>query len=386
MDALDPDHNGVARFVGGPVRNALMGIKVGDIDIATSWTPEDVLRKAETAGLKAIPTGIEHGTVTVLSDGYPYEVTTLRVDLATDGRHATVGFTQDWAEDAKRRDFTMNALYCDRDGTVHDPLGGHADLEARRVRFVGEPVERIREDVLRILRFYRFFAHYGIGVADEAARQACRLSASMIPGLSGERVRDELLKLLRADRAAETLRLMQEDGVLDPVLTGPVLMGQVLTGSSHIDRFENLVSAVPTSDPIQRLAALAGPPVDALTDRLKLSNKEGARLAASWADWPVVPEIVHRAFYHHGPEAMLDRAAFLVAIGSLSSADFEVVNSKARDWQRPVFPLTGADAKAAGVVPGPQMGQILRSVEAWWVDNDFTPDKDACLRELVARI
>lgn len=380
MAALDPDRMGLTRFVGGPVRNALMGLPVTDVDIATTLRPEETIALSEEAGLKAIPTGLDHGTVTVVAEHHPYEVTTLRVDLETDGRHAVVGFTEDWAEDARRRDFTMNALYADIDGTIHDPLDGYPDLVARRVRFVGDPATRIREDILRILRFYRFFAAYGTGVPDLEAIAACRAHAELIPLLSGERVRIELLKLLQAQGAVRAVRQMESDGVL----------ARLMPEGFAIDRLDRLTQILPEADPVQRLAALAaapaGPiPVDGIAKRMRLSNGERARLVAAWSNLPLESRDnrILRLFYRHGPKPVLDRFAFAVASGSLEAEEYRRAVGLSTTWIKPTLPVTGADAKAAGVVPGPQMGTVLRAVEEWWVERDFAPDRAACLERLV---
>jgi len=379
MTALDPDRLGRARFVGGPVRNALMGLPVDDIDIATTLKPDETIAVAEGAGLRAVPTGLDHGTVTVVADHHPYEVTTLRVDLHTDGRHAIVGFTEDWREDAKRRDFTMNALYCDQDGTVHDPMGGYADLIARRVRFVGDPATRIREDVLRILRFYRFFATYGADVPDFEAIAACRAHVDLLPLLSGERVRMELLKLLRASSAVRAVRQMEVDGVL----------AKLLPKGFETDRLDHLVTHLPEADAVQRLGALARPPADDLAKRLRLSNAERDRLHAAWSDrfaGPFDEGTIARHFYRHGPQVVLDRIAEAVARGQATAEDYRRAASQAAHWIRPTLPINGSDAKSAGVVPGPQMGAVLRAVEDWWVEHDFAPDRDACLAKLRALV
>jgi tRNA nucleotidyltransferase/poly(A) polymerase len=266
----------VGRAVGGAVRNALVGRPVADVDIATDARPEEVTRAAEAAGLKAIPTGLAHGTVTVVAGGRPYEITTLRQDVETHGRHATVAFTDDWAEDARRRDFTLNALYCGADGTLFDPLGGYPDLAARRVRFIGDADERIREDYLRILRFFRLTAEFAEGPADAGGLAACVRERTGLAVLSAERVRVELLRLLAAPRGAEIGALMQDYGLLPGVLGAaprPTLLARLAA-------IETVLRFAP--DPVLRLAALAVEvPEDAerLRDRLRLSNDEAAKLA-----------------------------------------------------------------------------------------------------------
>jgi len=264
-----------ARVVGGAVRNALMGLPVKDIDMATTALPAEVMRLAQAAGLQAVPTGFEHGTVTVVAEHVPVEVTTLRRDIETFGRHARVTFTQDWSEDARRRDFTMNALYCASDGTVHDPLGGYPDLAARRVRFIGAARERIREDYLRILRFFRFFASYDPAPVPDAEGLAAAIGEKAgLVQLSGERIRAELLLLLAAPRAVEAIGIMEEAQLIEPLLG---VRGDV----GKLERLVAIETALGRDpDPVLRLAALAtGAAPEALQARLKLSAAEAARLA-----------------------------------------------------------------------------------------------------------
>ena len=256
-----------ARFVGGCVRDALLGEEIGDIDIATPARPEELIAALDQAGIKTVPTGIAHGTVTALVPPRHYEITTLRRDVETYGRRAKVAFDADWVEDASRRDFTINAIYLEPDGAIHDPAGGVADLKARRVRFVGDATRRIAEDVLRLLRYYRFEARFGTGKGDPAARAACRDAAPLLPKLSAERVAGELLRLLSVVDPVPALRMMQEDGVL----------AAILPEATRRDRLATLIKIERTPDPLRRLAALID--VDAagaaaLADRLRLSNTQ----------------------------------------------------------------------------------------------------------------
>jgi poly(A) polymerase len=268
-----------ARFVGGCVRDALLGRKVKDIDIATDAAPERVMRLLEAAGIRAIPTGIDHGTVTAVIERAHYEITTLRHDVETYGRHAKVAFTDDWMADASRRDFTMNALFCALDGTLFDPFGGMADALAGRVRFVGEPRARITEDVLRLLRFFRFQAHYGRTAPDPAALSACMALAPLLPRLSGERVQGEFLRLLRADDPVPVLRLMVERSIMAHLLPDAVRLDR-LAGLIALER--DPVLCPEDGDPLRRLAALL-PDERAVglrvAERLRLSNEETERLA-----------------------------------------------------------------------------------------------------------
>src|SRR5438874_6231915 len=271
-----------ARFVGGCVRDALLGRPIADIDLATPSRPEEVAAALDKAGIKAVPTGIAHGTVTAVVPPRHYEITTLRRDVETDGRHARVAFDADWAEDAARRDFTINAIYLDPDGTLHDPVGGLADLAAGRVRFVGEPATRIAEDVLRVLRYYRFEARFGIGTGDAQARAACRAAVPLLPRLSAERVSQELLRLMAVPDPLPALRMMEEDGVL----------AAIVPEASRFDRLQQLGGMEPKPDALRRLAALievdaAG--AAALAECLRLSNEQRDRLAGLAPPWPLDP-------------------------------------------------------------------------------------------------
>jgi poly(A) polymerase len=367
----------VARFVGGCVRDAVAGRPVGDIDIATSGTPETNTRLLRAAAIKVVPTGIRHGTVTAISDHRPFEVTTLRRDVETDGRHARVAFTDDWVADARRRDFTMNALYADADGTIYDPTGGLADLGAGRVRFVGRAARRIAEDRLRILRFFRFHAWYGRGRANRAALAACGEAAAGIDALSGERIRQELLKLLAAPTPLPALRLMARHRVLERVLSG----GADLARLARLCRRE---TAEWGADPLLRLAALMsgrdGETARALAARLRFSNAERDRLvflvAPPLALRPGMKRAeIRHAVYRHGPERIVDLAHLL--------GRPEVV-AEARRFERPRFPLRGRDGRGLGIAPGPRLGALLAAVEAWWIEGDFEADHAACLTKLRA--
>ncbi|MGX1199006.1 CCA tRNA nucleotidyltransferase [Parvibaculum sp. MBR-TMA-1.3b-4.2] len=389
MEALEAE-GGTARFVGGCVRNSLLGESVTDVDIATTETPDRAQALLEAKGIKVIPTGIEHGTVTAVAEGRHFEITTLRVDVATHGRHADVEFTEDWVEDAKRRDFTMNALYADKDGTLHDPLGGQDDLQARLVRFIGDPRERIREDYLRILRFFRFHAWYGKGEPDAASLKACAEEKEGMKQLSGERIRVELFKTLTADEAPAAFRQMAASGVLT----------EVLPEASKLDRFENLVrierDQLFTADPspVVRLGAMldldkAG--VDALADRLKFSNKDRERLTAMLTDTTKIVcylsmREVRRALYNMGLELFKDRVMLGWASEKPDHNAFQwrAMLAMADSWEKPQLPLDGAMMKAAGVPEGPEMGRVYREVEEWWVDSDFTDDEFSIIERLKA--
>jgi poly(A) polymerase len=375
-----------ARAVGGAVRNALLGRQVFDVDIATTARPEEVMAAAAAAGLKAVPTGLAHGTVTVISDHTGYEVTTLRRDVATHGRHATVAFTEDWTADARRRDFTINALYCDPDGEVFDPLGGYADLAERRVRFIGDAGERIREDYLRILRFFRFSAEYGRGAPDAAGLSACIRERAGLAILSAERVRQEMLELLEARRAAELVHVMHDHGLIThvlPVAPRPNLLARFIALESALGR---------EADAVLRLAALAvETPEDAerLRVRLRLSNEEAGKLLRAAVRKPTVdpdqPERTAKAVLHgEGPAGYRERVllAWARSGSGPQSAAWRARLALPDRWQPPEFPIDGDDVLALGVPAGPRVGDILRALEAWWIAGDFTADESALRTKL----
>ena len=362
---------GCARFVGGCVRNALIGQPVDDIDIATTLTPQAVIDAVKAAGLKAVPTGLDHGTVTVISGGQPHEVTTLRRDVSTDGRNATVAFTGDWAEDAGRRDFRLNALYAAPDGEVFDPTGqGVEDALAGRIVFVGEPETRIREDYLRILRFFRFHAWYGRGPADVAGLKACGELKDGMTRLSAERVSKELLKLLAAPDPAPALRLMAESGVLDRVL--PDHAGLML--------FESMVRI--SDDPLLRLSTLLPADADrvrAAARALRLSNAQKDRLALALPTGPAVSLAMddragRAALYRLGRRRFEDQVIRAWAAAPEQEEAARRLLDQADAWPIPRLPVGGHDAARAGA-SGPAVGQMLKAFEDWWVDQDF-PDGD----------
>ncbi|HEY5105160.1 MAG TPA: CCA tRNA nucleotidyltransferase [Caulobacteraceae bacterium] len=377
-----------ARFVGGCVRNALLRRPVGDIDIAATLTPDEITAALVAAGLKAVPTGAAHGTITAVAMGKPFEITTLRRDVETDGRHAVVAFTDDWAADAARRDFTFNALYADARGQLFDPTGaGLDDLRAGRVVFVGDPASRISEDALRILRYFRFLAWYGKGEPDAAALTACRDLRDSLTALSAERVAKELLGLLAAEDPRQAVSLMAATGVLSLVL--PEARG--------LARFEALV-AIETEmlfseDPLLRLASLlADDPAagEAVGRSLRLANAQRDRLvAALGAQPPMVswmsPRQARQGVWRLGAQAFCDRATLAWAGANGQGAmQWRALLPMAQSWNRPALPLTGDEVVAAGVPPGPMVGAVLREVEAWWVDNDFIEDKLSVVERLKA--
>jgi len=384
LDALGPD----SRFVGGAVRNTLLGREVSDIDIATPLLPDVVAKRLTAAGLGAVPTGVEHGTITAIASGTPFEVTTLRRDVATDGRRAVVAYTTDWKEDAARRDFTMNALYATADGEVIDLVGGVADLNAGRVHFVGDATTRIREDYLRILRLFRFHAWYGKGEIDAEALRAAAAEKAGLAQLSGERVQKELLRLLEAENPAPVLRTMAAAGILSVLLPGAL----------SITRLEHLAAidaeAFFTPDPLLRLAALLPNDVsvaDAVAAKLKLSNTQALRLAdIAGAKEKIVSYLsvkeVRKLLYRIDTGPFKDRVFLKWADDAKNSnaVQWRMLLAVADAWERPRFPLSGREVMLAGVPEGPLVGKILAEVEDWWVDADFTEDEFSLAERLKA--
>ncbi len=379
---------GCARFVGGAVRNALLDKQVSDIDIATPLTPDKVQALLTAACIHYVPTGIEHGTITAIVDGKPYEVTTLRRDVETDGRRAVVAFSEDWEEDVKRRDFTMNALYATADGEVFDYTSGIKDLQAGRVRFVGDAVTRIREDYLRILRLFRFHAWYGKGEIDAEALIAAAKEKSGIAKLSGERIAKEMLRLLEAENPVPVLRLMAASGIL----------AEVLPGTPNIARLERLAEIDAANffppDVLLRLAALLEHDkvlADRVADRWKLSNEARGRLEdLAGASEKIVSYLsireARKLLYQLGVRPFKDRVFLKWAEDAkLSNAvQWRALLALADAWQRPRFPLGGRDVMLAGVPKGPLVGRVLAEVEEWWIDSDFTDDEFSLVERLKA--
>ncbi|MEN5246207.1 CCA tRNA nucleotidyltransferase [Brucella pseudintermedia] len=394
FNALNRD-GGEARVVGGAVRNTLLGSKVSDVDLATTHLPQETVRLAKEAGFKPVPTGIEHGTITVVVQGHPFEVTTLRQDVETDGRHAKVAFGTDWKADAERRDFTINALYMTADGTIIDDVGGLADIESRTLRFIGDAEQRIREDYLRILRFFRFFAWYGSGRPEaDGLRASARLKDGLAQ-LSAERVWAELKKLLSAPDPSRALLWMRQGGVLNLILPESEKWG--------IDAIHGLVRTEADlgwqADPLLRLASIVPPDsvrMEEMGKRLKMSNAERARLEA-WARADAVkPELseqaLKKAIYRGSKQAVLDRirlayaAARADAAGSddamIRAGGFARLLDAAERYDAPVFPVTGSDLLALGIEKGPGLGEVLRSLETFWIDSGFSLDRAALLDKL----
>ena len=375
------------RAVGGAVRDCLLGLPVTEIDFATTAVPEKIMALARKAGLKAIPTGIAHGTVTVVADGVASEVTTLRRDVETFGRHATVAFTEDWAEDARRRDFTLNALYAGADGVLYDPLGGYDDLLAGRVRFIGDAESRIKEDYLRILRFFRFNAYYGKGPLDAGGLSACVRQRRGLALLSAERIAAELRRILVAPQALAAVEALFDHGLLSDILASAPRLARF----AHLVAIETALGRVPNT--MLRLAALSvfvAEDAPRLAARFRLSNAEQAVLllgAEEMIDAGLPQEgAAKRLLYRCGSE---DYAAqVLLAWAAQGAARDDAAWRRALElrerWQAPMFPLRGTDITALGELKGPEIGEMLRALEQHWIDGGFAEDRDQLLARAAA--
>ena len=367
-----------ARVVGGAVRNALMGLPVAEIDFATTATPDRVMELAGAAGMKAVATGFEHGTVTLVIDGRGFEVTTLREDVETDGRRAVVRFGRDWDADARRRDFTVNALSVDAGGAIHDPVGGLADIRARCIRFIGDADKRIAEDRLRILRLFRFHAEYGAGEIDANGLAAAIRSRAGLRELSAERIGQEMRKLAMAPRAAETLALMQEAGILPIVLGGVGYPAQF----ARLVAFEAAAGLKPSS--ARRLAVLGArirEDVERLTERLRLSNAERDRMAAAVMRGrrlmaPPDARAARRLLYDVGTDFYRDAIAYAAAWRGGDAVAWREAASLPERWAPPKFPIGGREVMGGGL-RGPAVGEMLRALEAWWRGADVRPNENA---------
>lgn len=382
MSVLAAD-GGDARFVGGCVRNALVNRPVMDIDIATPLLPDDVVARLEKNKIPYAKTGFGYGTLTAVVDGKPFEITTLREDIHTYGRRADVKYTLDWRKDAARRDFTINAIYSTVDGSLYDPVGGIADVRQGRVVFVGNPAERIREDILRILRFFRFYAHFGEGAPDAASLKACAAAAPEIKKLSGERIRQETLKLLTAKKTAEVWSLMIQHRVAT----------HFLPEATNLPALRRLIALTPdyplAESALLRLAALLDLTRDGLVNvakGLRLSNDQAsALLRFLFPSIPVSTKLsvfeLRRAIYRLGNETVQALLLLAAAKGG-ENGELASLYPEAQNFRAPVFPLTGKDALAAGYPAGPDVGRALQSVEDWWISEDFSPAPAACLDRL----
>lgn len=363
---------GEGRVAGGAVRNALLKIPVADIDIATTLTPEQVTAACLRAGMAVHPTGIDHGTVTVVANHHPFEVTTLRLDMETDGRHAKIQYTDDWEADAFRRDFTMNALYCDERGKIYDYTNGYEDTLRKRIRFVGDAEQRIREDYLRILRFFRFHARFGVGAPDRCSLAACVAMAEGLDRLSVERIRQEMFKLMAAPGAVGTLKLMARKGILGKIIL-------------HTDDWR-VIGRLPP-DPVLRLAVLAREP-ETMKRQWRLSNEEAHRIGVIQSGVPPTPTLRPREqriiLYQTGADAWRDlvTVAWARSAAPMDDARWKRLLRLPVRWPVPRLPVTGRDLLDRGVPPGPEIGAALRALEDWWVASDFRPGKEDLLKRI----
>lgn len=371
------------RFVGGCVRNALLNLPVADIDAATPCRPEQVMSLLQKAGVKVLPTGLAHGTVTVLMDKDPIEITTLRRDEACDGRHAEVTFTDDWAEDAKRRDFTMNAVYCDGDGKLYDDVGGIQDALHGIVRFIGDPYQRIHEDYLRILRFFRFYAYYGQAPIDQAGLKVSAELASNLTKLSGERIQAELFKILQASRYLEVVNLLIDYHILDSVLLISINAKEIITNiDKQVQKLpDNILKTIDNNLTILRLGAIATPGIDQakiVAHRLKLSRED-----AVWFKLVLNPPVLitQRDWYHYihfKGQASALMVYLIQAARHQTKADPAIFNL-ILNWQDKPFPLRGQDLVDNGLKPGPDVSKWLKELEIWWLDQDRISDREEIL-------
>lgn len=373
---------GEARFVGGAVRNALLGAAVSDIDIAVPMPPSEVVLRLVAKDIKVVETGMDHGTVTAIVGRHAFEITSLRRDVETDGRRARVVFTDDWAEDASRRDFTINAMYASADGEIYDYATGVEDLIAGRVRFVGDARTRIAEDYLRVLRLFRFHAWYGKGELDPEGLRAAAEARTMLKTLSAERVAKELLRLLEAVNPAPVLRMMAATGILS----------ELLPGALQLSRLERMVEIdgdeLPPRDPVRRLAALLpnAATARAAADALKLSNADRNRLEQALDGDAIAAPLAARSarilLYRLGPGRFRDKVwlAWADAPRRGNAIQWRMLLDMADNYQRPRFPISGMDVMQAGVPEGPEVGKVLSKLEDWWVEGDFAADEGA-LRE-----
>lgn len=378
------------RFVGGCIRDTMLGREVRDIDLATPDEPEAVMALLGGSGITALPTGLKYGTITAVIDRDCFEVTTLRRDVETFGRHARVEFTGDWLADAERRDFTINALYCDPDGTLHDPTGGIEDLEAGRIRFVGDAEARIHEDYLRTLRYFRFHAWYGLTPPEPGLLAVCARLAPNIAVLSGERVASELLRLLQASRPAPIIALMAQHGVLEAI-------APQLGDTERLALLCQIEDEVADPDPHRRLSTLIIGEADAalsVSERLRLSQMQKRRLETNVRSCDLVSAGMNEralrvALYRLGSQVVVDLLLLTLADRDHLERDLQHVQrllAYAAAWRTPVLPINGDDLQAIGMGEGVGLGNALRDLERWWVDQDFSPDRAALLARAWCRV
>ncbi len=386
FDILCAD-GGDARVAGGAVRNALMGMPASDVDLCTTLLPQVVVKRLQAAGHKAVPTGIDHGTVTAVIEGQAFEVTTLRKDIETDGRHAVVEFGTDWVADANRRDLTINGLYCDRDGRVYDYVDGYKDILSKDVRFIGDAATRIKEDSLRILRFFRFFAWYGERRPDASGLKACAAGRELLAGLSVERVWMELKKMLSASDPGRAILWMRTTGILGGVLPETHKWGtDAIPGLLRLEQDQGW-----DPDPLFRLMGMVRPDVttmQTMSKRMTFSNKETERMI-SWANNPAPKSDItisdfEKLMYKSNVQGLIDSMKLeIVNLQVRENADEAKAMLKlvehAQKWERPVFPIQGQDLIAKGMQAGPEMGEKLQALEDAWIESGFSLSKDALL-------
>ena len=369
--------------VGGAVRNVLMGRAVEDVDLATPIAPQEVMRRLEASDIRVIPTGIDHGTVTAVIDGKAYEITTLRRDVETDGRRAVVAYTDDWVEDARRRDFTINTLLLDMEGNVYDPLGqGINDLEQGAVRFVGVAAERIAEDALRILRFFRFHALYASGAYDAEALASCAAAADKIGTLSRERISQEFFKIIASTKPRKVFDVMAQNGILREILP-PDYDGTLL---EHVSNFQENYTLVSVPVRVLVLAGLKMERVQAMEQMIlfpkvflrDMESISGVLTLSDLSDEKVVREAIYRFGRVATAQALMVELALDRVMNRVAPSVLKIVQG----WDVPAFPLDGNDLMVAGIKPGKTMGEILDRIEGWWIAQDFKPDKSACLKQI----
>ncbi len=369
--------------VGGAVRNVLMGRAVEDVDLATPIAPQEVMRRLEAAGIRVIPTGIDHGTVTAVIDGKAYEITTLRRDVETDGRRAVVAYTNDWVEDARRRDFTINTLLLDIEGNVYDPLrAGIDDLDKGQVRFVGAASERIAEDYLRVLRFFRFHALYASSAYDPEALASCAAAADKIGTLSRERISQEFFKIIASTKPRMVFDVMAQNGILREILP-PDYDGTLL---EHVSNFQENYTLVSVPVRVLALAGLKMERVQAMEQMVlfpkvflrDMESISGVLTLSDLSDEKAVREAVYRFGRVATAQALMVELALDRVMSRVAPSILKILQG----WDVPAFPLDGNDLMAAGIKPGKTMGEILDRIEGWWIAQDFKPDKSACLKQV----
>ena len=372
IEIIDTGNN-QSRFVGGCVRDSILGRPVSDIDIATRHSPDKIMQLLSSSNIIVRPTGIKHGTVSAFLDDQVFEITSLRRDLKTDGRRAEISFTDSWTEDAARRDFTMNALFMDKHGNIFDPVGGYKDVIRGRVCFVGDASRRIQEDFLRVLRFFRFYAYFGQEQIDRDGLAACKKFAGELKALSGERIQSELFKIILSTNAFTALSKMSENKIMSKIFPGRLRM-------SEFSRLVFLEGA--DSDPIRRLAILLTTPAEKVIETLKLSNRMADHLTfycEKEIDVSEEPKEIKRLFYEMRKMDLLGLLLIKTALNPKYKKMRDVANTIAQNWSVPTFPLRGLDLLKLGMKPGIEVGNILMKVEHWWILSEFKYNKEDCL-------